>query len=282
MSQDPESIQSGPSQRPLHSNIFWSVAEDIPSRSKVILGVASISLLLTLWFLATIFGKFDPKFLPSPFHVFVIFIKITNKGLLWQNIGVTLTRISIGVLLATMCAIPLGILMGIFSGIRALLLPLFSLARFVPALALIPFLSLYVGIGENTAILFVFIVIFFFNTLKIMEVIELLPKDLIESAFVSGGRRITPFLKKIIPYSLLSISNTCSANFSTTWQLAMLSEISVLPPKEGFGRHFIISARFMKTDEMFAELLVIILVGVLLNLLFKYLVRVWQINFRLG
>jgi NitT/TauT family transport system permease protein len=46
-------------------------------------------------------------------------------------------------------SIPIGVLMGSFPSIRALLEPLFGLMRYMPAPAFIPLLILYQGIGEE-------------------------------------------------------------------------------------------------------------------------------------
>ena len=52
-----------------------------------------------------------------------------------------------GFLIATLIALPLGVLMGACKPIEAFFTPFVSFARYLPASAFIPLLSLWAGIG---------------------------------------------------------------------------------------------------------------------------------------
>lgn len=162
--------------------------------------------------------------------------------------------------------------MGSFASIRALLEPLFGLVRYMPAPAFIPLLILYLGIGEEPKITLIFIGVFFFNSLMVMDTVKFVPKDLIESTYILGGNRIETLLQVIFPYVLPGILDACRINLAAAWQLVIVSEL--IAATEGLGRRINVAGRFLRTDEIFVGLIVIGVIGLSFDLLFQYALRV--------
>jgi len=81
---------------------------------------------------------------------------LTRHGFLF-DIGMTIWRVLGGFALAAIIAVPLGVLMGAYKPIEALLEPFVSFARYLPASAFIPLLILWAGIGELQKLLVIFI-----------------------------------------------------------------------------------------------------------------------------
>ena len=61
------------------------------------------------------------------------------------------------IVLATLVAVPIGILMGAYKPVEAFFEPFVSFARYLPASAFIPLLILWAGIGETQKLLVIFI-----------------------------------------------------------------------------------------------------------------------------
>ena len=272
MPQGPESIHMYIKPKTLRPTLFWRLAEDIPPRLNMALVVASIGIPLVLWWLVTTLGNVDPKFLPSPGQVIAAFERLWSSGELQQDTVASLWRVGVGFFMAALLSIPVGVLMGSFASIRALLEPLFGLVRYMPAPAFIPLLILYLGIGEEPKIMLIFIGVFFFNSLMVMDTVKFVPKDLIESTFILGGNRIATLLQVIFPYVLPGILDACRINLAAAWQLVIVSEL--IAATEGLGRRISVAGRFLKTDEIFVGLIVIGVIGLSFDLLFQYLLRV--------
>ncbi len=272
MTQSPESIQSYLRPKTVRPTVFWRLAEDIPPRLNTALVIASIGIPLFLWWLVTTVGNVDPKFLPSPAQVITAFGRLWNSGELLQDTVASLWRVGVGFLLAALLSIPVGVLMGSFASIRALLEPLFGLVRYMPAPAFIPLLILYLGIGEEPKVTLIFIGVFFFNALMVMDTVKFVPKDLIESTFILGGNRIATLFQVIFPYVLPGILDACRINLAAAWQLVIVSEL--IAATEGLGRRISVAGRFLRTDEIFVGLIVIGVIGLSFDLLFQYLLRV--------
>jgi NitT/TauT family transport system permease protein len=272
MNQNPESIRDFIRPKTVKPTVFWRLAEDIPPRLSTALTITSIALPLLLWWLVTTIGQVDPKFLPSPAQVIAAFGRLWSTGELLQDTVASLWRVGVGFLLAALFSIPVGVLMGSFASIRALLEPLFGLVRYMPAPAFIPLLILYLGIGEEPKITLIFIGVFFFNSLMVMDTVKFVPKDLIESTYILGGNRLETLLQVIFPYVLPGILDACRINLAAAWQLVIVSEL--IAATEGLGRRISVAGRFLKTDEIFVGLIVIGVIGLTFDLLFQYCLRV--------
>jgi NitT/TauT family transport system permease protein len=271
-SSSPRSIQEFIKPKSLHPTVFWRLAEDIPKPLNTALIVTSIALPLLLWWLVTTFGNIDPKFLPSPAKVLEAFGRLWSTRELLKDTVASLWRVGVGFLLAALLSIPVGVLMGSFASIRALLEPLFGLVRYMPAPAFIPLLILYLGIGEEPKITLIFIGVFFFNSLMVMDTVKFVPKELIEATYMLGGNRWATLTQVILPHVLPGIIDACRINLAAAWQLVIVSEL--IAASEGLGRRISVAGRFLRTDEIFVGLIVIGVIGLAFDLLFQYFLRV--------
>ncbi|CBN59114.1 ABC transporter permease [Kamptonema animale CS-326] len=269
---EPQSIQSHLKPKSLNPTVFWRLAEDIPKPLNTGLILTSIALPLLLWWLVTTFIKVDPKFLPSPGNVLEAFGRLWSSGDLLKDTVASLWRVGVGFFFASLFSIPIGVMMGSFPSIRALLEPIFGLMRYMPAPAFIPLLILYLGIGEEPKITLIFIGVFFFNSLMVMDTVKFVSKDLIEATYMLGGNRWETLTHVIVPHVLPGIIDASRINFAAAWQLVIVSEL--IAATEGLGRRISVAGRFLKTDEIFVGLIVIGVIGLTFDLLFQYMLQV--------
>ncbi|WP_216701595.1 ABC transporter permease [Gloeothece verrucosa] len=256
----------------LRRTVLWELVEEIPKPISTLLIITSIAVPIFLWWLITTFGNIDPKFLPSPAKVMEAFGRLWSTRELLKDTVASLWRVGVGFFLASILSIPLGILMGSYATIRALLEPIFGLMRYMPAPAFIPLLILYLGVGEEPKILLIFIGVFFFNALMVMDTVKFVPKDLIESTYMLGGNRWQTLIQVIFPHVVPGIIDACRINLAAAWQLVIVSEL--IASTEGLGRRISVAGRFLRTDEIFVGLIVIGVIGLFFDLLFQYLLRV--------
>jgi NitT/TauT family transport system permease protein len=234
---------------------------------------------LVLWAVVSSQGWVKPLFLPSPMAVWQAIADLWGSGDLQKDIIYSVLRVLIGFILAVIVSIPLGIMMGTFGSIRALFEPIIGILRYMPAPAFIPLLVLYFGVGEIPKVLLIFIGTLFFNTLMIMDAVKFVPKELIEATYTLGGQRPQVVVKVIFPYILPKIIDACRVNIAASWNLVIVSEL--VAATEGLGRRISVAQRFLNTDQIFAGLIVIGLIGLLIDLCFIWLQRFlcrWSID----
>jgi NitT/TauT family transport system permease protein len=265
--------------RMLKPSIFWDITSGIPQNLRWMLMAISIITPLVLWAVVSSQGWVKPLFLPSPMAVWQAIADLWGSGDLQKDIIYSVLRVLIGFILAVIVSIPLGIMMGTFGSIRALFEPIIGILRYMPAPAFIPLLVLYFGVGEIPKVLLIFIGTLFFNTLMIMDAVKFVPKELIEATYTLGGQRPQVVVKVIFPYILPKIIDACRVNIAASWNLVIVSEL--VAATEGLGRRISVAQRFLNTDQIFAGLIVIGLIGLLIDLCFIWLQRFlcrWSID----
>ncbi|MEM9220770.1 MAG: ABC transporter permease [Cyanobacteria bacterium P01_F01_bin.150] len=273
----PDSSQSSsleafePPPRNLKPTVFWRIADDIPPTLQWPLTVASILIPLVAWWILSRIADIPPSFLPSPEAVVVATRELWVKGFLAEDTVASVLRVSLGFGAAALLSIPLGVCMGTFASIRALCEPFISFLRYMPAPAFIPLLIIYFGLEEAPKIILIFIGTLFFNTLMIMDTVKFVPKDLIETTYTLGGQRWQVLKSVILPYVTPKIIDTFRINFAAAWNLVIVAEL--IAAEEGLGRRIAFAQRFLRTDEIFACLIILGLLGFILDLLFRWILK---------
>ena len=191
-----------------------------------------------------------------------------NSFPLFQDIVASTGRVFGGFLLATLLAVPIGICMGVYPAICAICEPLIAMLRYMPAAAFIPLLIIYLGIGEEPKIALIFLGTIYFNILMVMDAVKFVPKELIETTLTLGGRSRQVVVAR---YSLPSIIDTLRINIATSWNLVVVAEL--VAAEVGLGKRIQLAQRFFRTDQIFAELIVLGLIGFAIDMGFRLLLR---------
>ncbi|MEM9002748.1 MAG: ABC transporter permease [Cyanobacteria bacterium P01_F01_bin.86] len=252
------------SAKSLKPTIFWRIAEDIPQSLKWILIVMSVGIPFCLWWGIASTGWVNPKFLPSPSMVLEALIGLWQQDYLLSDTLASFLRVSAGFLLASLVGIPIGIAMGAFASVRSLFEPLIGIVRYMPAPAFTPLLVIYLGLGEEPKIALIFIGTVFFNILMIMDAVKFVPKDLIETTYTLGGNRLQTLMQVIMPYVVPSIFDTLRVNMASAWNLVIVAEL--VAAEGGLGKRIAISQKFFQTENIFACLIILGLIGFIVDL----------------
>ena len=88
--------------------------------------------LLALWEVLARAGLIDVRFFSMPSEVFARLLALIEDGSLLANTAITLRRVAVGFVLATVPAVILGVVMGVSSIARALFAPLVNALYPVP------------------------------------------------------------------------------------------------------------------------------------------------------
>ena len=138
---------------------FFSIRGTVTSRQSFVLGLIGLMLFLLIWQIghwAT--PELERKFLPGVNEIVgKIFYLIKEKGFL-LDIGVSLYRIYVSFFVACIVAVPLGLVMGCFVKVQALVNPTVGGLRYLPAASFVPLLLVYLGPTDvaKMALLFFF------------------------------------------------------------------------------------------------------------------------------
>jgi len=241
------------------------------ARHPWILGALGLLALLGLWALVAGLGVVDGLFLPTPAAVWAAGVEEASSGQLWGDISASVLRVLAGFGLSALVALPLGIAMGASVTICRLLEPLLALLRYMPAPAFIPLLIIYFGLGELPKVLLIFIGTLFFNTLMIMDAVKFVPRQLLETTRTLGGSQRDLLLRVITPCIAPQVLDAFRINMAAAWNLVIVAEL--VAAESGLGKRISLAQRFLRTDQIFLGLIVIGLVGLLIDLSFRALMK---------
>ena len=235
--------------------------------ARIALGILFFVLFFAFWGAATLGGFVSPTFLADP----VTMVKdglypLTEQGFL-TDIGVTVWRVVGGFVLATIVAVPLGVAMGAYKPIEALLEPFVSFARYLPASAFVPLLILWAGIGELQKLLVIFLGSVFQNILMIAVGVANTRRDLVEAAYTLGATDTGVVKRVLIPANAPDIAETLRLVLGWAWTYVIVAEL--IGASSGIGYMIINSQALMATGQIIFGIIVIGLIGLISDFFFK-------------
>lgn len=195
----------------------------------------------------------------------------------YYHLWVSIYRIFTGFGLAVVFAVPLGILMGSFKSIEAIFNPLFSFVRYMPPTAFISLLIIWTAIDSVPAYL-IFIGVFFYLLVLIMDHVANVPRELLETAYTLGAVKLEVLTMVIFPHALPGILDSCKAMIGAAWTYLIAAE---LVGGMGIGYTIMKAQRFLRTPEVFVSIIVIGIIGIITNALFELAYRwlfPWKIS----
>lgn len=254
-----------PARRPLSS--LWTVRAPINRRAYWVLALSGLVLPLLAWAALAAWGGLDPTFMPSPGAVMGKFWTWLTENDLLTDMAISTYRVVAGFVLSAVFALPLGLFIGSFRSVQALLEPLTDFIRYMPAVAFIPLVMLWVGIDEGSKIAIIFIGTFFQMVLMVAEDVRRVPAAQVEAAQTMGANRAELIEKVILPSAKPALLDTLRITMGWAWTYLVVAEL--VAANSGLGYAILRAQRFLQTDTIFAGIIVIGLIGLLTDQLFR-------------
>ena len=143
--------------------------------------------------------------------------------------------------------------------------------RYMPAVAFIPLIMVWAGIGEWAKILLIFIGCFFQLVLMVASDTRLVSKDLVQASFTLGASRWQAIQTVIIPAVQPRLLNTLRLMLGWAWTYLVVAELVAV--NSGLGYAIMKAQRFLNTDQIFVGIIVIGLLGLISDRIFAFLNR---------
>jgi NitT/TauT family transport system permease protein len=193
-----------------------------------LLACTSIGALFLIWYLGTKY-KFEFyirfKNVPTPAEVFqqAKQVGLSNKYLV--NIAISVRRILLGFMIATVIGVPLGLAIGKYQRVRDLFMPVIEILRPIPAIAWVP-MSIMLWPNNEAAIVFItFIGAFFPILLNTIHGVHSLDGVLIRAARCLGASEIRLLVNVILPGSLPHIFTGLAVGMGVAWVSLIAAEM---------------------------------------------------------
>jgi NitT/TauT family transport system permease protein len=245
--------------------------EPIPRAVYLTASALTVVLILAGWIGLTYGGFVRPEFLPAPTEVLRAAVELVSDGSLWMHIQASCFVIFTGFALASVLAVPLGVLMGSFPLVEALIEPVIDFVRYLPVSAMIPLLILWVGIDYEARVAVIFIGTFFQQMILIADVSAHVSRDLLDVSYTLGAGPGQVVSRVLIPATLPGVMDTLRITMGWAWTYLVVAEL--VAANRGLGYMILNSMRGLFTDRIFVGIMVIGLLGLATDQCFKYLHR---------
>jgi len=236
--------------------------------------IATFVIALGIWSLISRSGFINPLFLPSPLAVArAILDSFLNQGYM-VDVLTSSYRIMLGFTLSAVLAIPIGLLMGTYKPVEALIEPFNDFIRYMPVVAFVPLCILWAGIGDGQKILVIFIGTYFQLVLMVAVAVSQVPREYLETYLMLAGsrtgHRYVPeggLWKVILPAAWPTIFDSLRIAAGWAWSYLVVAEL--VAADIGVGFKIMQAQRFLKTPYVIGGIITIGLLGLLTDYLFK-------------
>ena len=245
------------------------------SRPRVLaLSIAGLATFFAVWSLIAATGWVSPQFLPSPVAVLEKFVELTQVPFvgytLQEHLASSFGRFARGFGLAVLIGVPLGLLMGWFRWLDAIVSPLFDALRFVAPIAWVPFAALWFGTGIGGPVLIIFSGAFPPCVINAYRGAKFVEPRFIEAAQTLGASHWRMITEVLLPSSAPSIVAGLRISAGLGWQSLVGAELIVA--SSGIGYLLVRGQANISTSSVMSGMIAIGIVGFAIDAL----LRMWE------
>jgi NitT/TauT family transport system permease protein len=242
-------------------------------RRGLALSIAGFVAFFGAWWLIAASGLVQRQFLPTPLEVLERFVALTQTPFvgytLQQHLASSFGRFAMGFGLAALVGIPLGLLMGWFRWLDAIVSPLFDALRFVAPIAWVPFAALWFGTGIGGPVLIIFSGAFPPCVINAYRGAKYIEPRFVEAAQTLGATHARMITEVLLPASVPSIVAGLRISAGLGWQSLVGAELIVA--SSGIGYLLVKGQANISTSIVMSGMVAIGIVGFAIDALLRLL-----------
>jgi len=232
-----------------------------------LISTLSVLFVVLIWWILSANHVLNELFMPSPQKVWSALTSMWSNGYKGISLGThlldSLTRLALAFSIALLTAIPLGLLSGKISWIRAILYPFVEFYRPLPPLAYYTLLVLWFGIDNTSKVILLFLASFAPLYIAVVAGVGRIPEDRILGATSLGANKTQLFLyvmlPSILPELFIGLRTSIGIMYTTLVAAEMVAAIS------GIGWVVLDASKFLRSDIVIAGIIIMGIIAVAID-----------------
>ena len=237
-----------------------------------LLSILSPLILLGIWEIAGRTNAIDTRFFPPPSDIFVAGVQLIKSGELWNNAWITLVRIAIGFLLGAIPGVAIGLAMGLFSPVRAILQPLVDSTFPIPKIAILPLFILIFGLGEESKYAIIAIAVVYLVLINTQAGVRNIEKIYFDVGKNYHASRLMMFVDVALPGAAPLIMAGLRLGMGVALLVIVAAEF--VGARSGIGYSIWTAWQVFQVEKMYVYLLATAVIGFGTAILMNFLERV--------
>lgn len=231
-------------------------------KNRWFLYVVSVTAFFLVWDKVALAKAFSSG-LPRPYEVMqqlwlMMFDPLAGKTL-FGHVWASTQRILIGFALASVIAVPLGLLMALNRYVNAIVKPLFDLLKPMPPIAWISIAILWFGIGETSKVFIIVVGTFVPCLLNAYNGVRLVEPELYDVVRMLGGNRRDEIMQVCFPAAFPAIFAGLQISLSIAWTCVLAAEL--VSARSGLGFIIILGMNLSRPAMIVGGMVVIAIVA---------------------
>lgn len=143
-----------------------------------------------------------PLLLPTPKSTFTEFYANITSAKVMTNIGITMSRVVRGWLIAVLVGVPIGMAMGLSKIFKGILGGVVNSLRQIPMMAWVPLSIIWLGIGDGPTLFMIALNGVFQVIMNTSSGVASIDKDYYNAAKSMGASKMSTFANVVVPASM--------------------------------------------------------------------------------
>ncbi len=249
-------------------NLF-TLRGEVSEKTALLISLFGFSFFLIIWQIISMSGIVSAYILPQPYKVFLSFFELAFTDNLISDSIYSIKINLLGYLEAVLISIPVGMVIGMFPFFREMFKKPIDVVRFLPITALTGIFIYWFGIGDNMKVQFLSFGIMVYLIPIVVNKVNMVSETYVQMLKTLGATKKDIIRKVFIPSVLSEIFDDIRVLVAISWTYIIIVEM--LNRTQGIGSLIYTCIRQSRIDKVFALLIVIVLIGIVQDVLFKYI-----------
>lgn len=252
---------------------LFEFEDTLSKKAKFAIEITGMIILLSIWQGFVTYGIISNLILPAPSQILSAIIEMHWKDALVRNLGYSICLNVLGYVEAVSISVPLGFIIGLSPKIRALVRNLIAASRFLPLVVMTGIFIGWFGIYTNMKVQFLACGITVYLLPVVIHRVQETEKVYIHTVKTLGANKWEIIKTVHIPDVLSRVWVDIGVLTAISWTYITLAEL--INKKAGIGALAYTVHHNSRPDKLYGVLLIIMLVGLCQDKIFKALDKVF-------